>query len=198
MRLAGGIARVLRLVASIPGLRAIGAVAVIGATVWVASAGAAPNGSGDRARALAEARGLLARVVLPSGSERLARAPASVQALSDPFLILLIPQRRTVDERGWWRTREAPSDVLAFVDGHAQGRGATCGPSAMRVAGVGSVRWVQCSLPAVPGVFTLRSLSFEARHVAGETVVRVVAVVAWGLPPSETTGSSGPTSQQRR
>ena len=167
----------------------VAVIVVVGVTAWGASAGAVSSGSSVRVHAMVEARRLLAFAALPSGSVRLARAPGAAQPIGGPELVPGTAER--VDVHEWWRSRAAPTDVLAFITGRRTG-GAACGPGSMRTAGQ-SVRWVQCSFPQGRG-FTLRWLWFEARAFHGYTLVRVDAVVARGFLPTVPTGASGSTS----
>jgi hypothetical protein len=131
----------------------------------------------NRITAAAAADRLLAEVVLPAGSTRVATAPANPLLASAPFLRLLLAAQ--VDRHAFWTTGAAPSVVVASVKAHLPA-GAKAGQSGYS----SSESFVAFTLPTIdPAALAVRQLVIEAVSLAsGTTVVRADAEVQYIAP----------------
>jgi hypothetical protein len=154
----------------------VAATAVLGGVVFIASAPAGPSitstGGGTRAaanKAAAEsdAPRLLSRLVLPSGSTRLASEPAGDHSQLASCSCPATPN--LIDAHGWWRVPERLGEVISFVDAHR--------PAGTRLVVTGGGRG--------PG-YSSKMVTFAFAPVAGVLATRWLAVNATTLPDGST------------
>jgi hypothetical protein len=158
---------------------AIAAGGVSLATLTAATGGGAATVSGNRGSAVQDARRLLARLVVPVGARRLARAPAGAGVIANPFPRPATPD--ITDVYAWWRVPGSPASVLTYIVSHTRhptqglpGSGSGAGPS-----------WssVQLEFPPVPGVLDSRLLVVKVVGLShGVTAVRADGEVVWVIP----------------
>jgi hypothetical protein len=135
---------------------------------------AAPSASGSASqRAVADARGMLARFVPPPGAVRLAGKPR----LPSGSATMGINATTRVDAAGYWRVNGSATALLAWEKAHI-----SRSFSAQDVI-VGPPDWnTVYSLPAVAGVLTQREMNVQFYDVGGATVIMADAMVAWQPP----------------
>ncbi|MGI8412686.1 MAG: hypothetical protein ACR2QA_09365 [Solirubrobacteraceae bacterium] len=146
--------------------------------------GARPTAANARA-ARADARHLLARLVLPAGARRSALDPAPDRLLAHPFSHPRTPV--LVDRHAFFRVPGTPGNVLAWIVAHRpagstlSGRGMVIIDAAMyRGGGSSSVTF---SFPAVRGVLASRAVLVEVTDSGrGDTALRADAEVVWFVP----------------
>ena len=140
---------------------------------------AALPGRSRAQQAAADATLILQRVATPSGAVARSSSPVPSSPLSTPPQYTAPGETTIVAKPAWWLVPGSPRTLLAWEAAHLskpyQHAGEDTGPA--------GVDGAQFSLPAVPGVFSQRTLYMSAVSAGhGQTAVRLDAVVDW-IPP---------------
>ncbi len=126
-----------------------------------------------RERAVADAAAILRAFVVPTGGQRLQKAPAVLRVVSSTIVSTAL-----VDDVSFWRVPGQPQAVLAWEQAHL--------PRRFRPedADFGPPTWDRTFSEApIPGVLNGRDLVVEVAGAGdGQTAVRVDAQVSWQPP----------------
>ncbi|MBV9164795.1 MAG: hypothetical protein JO342_01455 [Solirubrobacterales bacterium] len=134
----------------------------------------------NRHAARVDARYLLGLLVLPTGAIRSSGAPPS--SLRRPAEGPAVTPN-IVDLHRWWRVKGSPTQMYAFMEGHAPRGSSMAGFGSSNQRGVVQMRFVTFSWPSVGGVLSQRWLVVEVAPLShGYTGVRADAQDIWLEP----------------
>jgi hypothetical protein len=128
-------------------------------------------------RAAADAKAILGEFVPPSGAVRLAKQPKLPGGGT-----MILNSTAQADEAGYWRVRGAATALLAWEKAHISRsfsrQDMTVGPPSWNTV---------YSLPAIPGMLSVREMNVQVYDVGGG--VSVIVADPWAFPAPWQSGS---------